>query len=230
MAEVVTPTTEPSYIINLALNDAPFNDSPVPKSFYGKGQAGHRLNLLRHLIYSGDKIANLCAEEGLGKTTLLNQLSATMSSEVKICLLDANNYPDITTILAKSLIDLGVDSSEVLTASQPEMILERRLRQLEKAGIKYILLIDNCDVLDSNTLESISVWLTWQSSDKYLLGAVFASKQAIELHGEAKNRLQKVELPTLSDSEVAEYLSHRLAAVGFEQALPFSEQDIKRIY
>jgi hypothetical protein len=37
MAEVVTPTTEPSYIINLALNDAPFNDSPVPKSFYGKG-------------------------------------------------------------------------------------------------------------------------------------------------------------------------------------------------
>ena len=74
MSELVTSASEPAYVVKLALSVAPFNPLIEPALFYAGGQAGHRLNLLLHLVRASNKIANLVAEQGYGKSAPLNTL------------------------------------------------------------------------------------------------------------------------------------------------------------
>ncbi|MFT7234902.1 MAG: DamX protein, partial [Methylophagaceae bacterium] len=81
MSELVTSASEPAYVTKLALRCSPFNNDVDPTLFYANGQAGHRLNLLLHLVRASDKIGNLVAEHGYGKSTILKQLQQRTGDE-----------------------------------------------------------------------------------------------------------------------------------------------------
>ena len=119
MSELTTSASEPSYITKLALSSAPFNDLIEPALFYAGGQAGHRLNLLLHLVRASDKIANLVAEQGYGKSALLMQFNSVrvmrfacvslMLSYIRICQLSWANV-----LLAWGLIVMILSLQKIL--------------------------------------------------------------------------------------------------------------------
>ncbi len=230
MTESVAPTTEPSYITKLALNAAPFNNKVELALYFGGGQAGHRLNLLLHLVRASDKVVNLVAEQGYGKSTLLSQLQQRTGDEIRLCFIDAEQHADITAMLGQCLVSLGVSQDEIRSADDPIAVLKTRLAQLRRLSITPVILIDNGELLSEDLRGEIDSWLSWQADQGFLLQAVITSKTPLLLSGSVQARLQTVTLPALSETEVPAYLLHRLNSVGYHGETPFIEKDIKRIF
>lgn len=230
MSELVTPTSDPAYVTKLALRSIPFNDQIDSTLFYAGGQAGHRLNLLLHLVRASDKIANLVADEGFGKSTLLIELQQRTGDEIRLCFIDAREHTELSVILGQCLIGLGVSSHEIETAEDPFQVFRNRLAQLRQLSITPLMLIDNADELSVALRTELAAWFEWEGNQGALLQAVVASRRPFILPGLAQNRLQVVTLPALSENELSSYLMHRLIGVGFQGDTPFLEKDLKRIY
>lgn len=230
MSELVTSASEPAYVAKLALRSAPFNNQIESGLFYAGGQAGHRLNLLLHLVRASDKIANLVAGQGYGKSMLLTQLQHRTGDEIRLCFVDAELHKDMASILGQCLIGLGVNSHDIETAEDPYSVFKHRLDQLRQLNITPVMLIDNADLLAVALRTEIATWLEWQGSHGFSLQAVIASRQPFMLPGLAQTRLQVVTLPNLSENELSSYLMHRLNSVGYYGDSPFFDKDLKRIY
>lgn len=230
MSESVTPIIEPAYITKLALSAAPFNNKVEAALYYGGGQAGHRLNLLLHLVRASDKVANLISKQGYGKSTLLNQLQQRTGDEIRLCLVDAQQHFDIAAILGRCLVSLGVSGDEIRSTDDPLAIFKTRLAQLQRLSITPVVVVDNAELLPDDVRAEISVWLGWQESNHFLLQAIIASTTSFSLLGSGQSRLQVVTLPALSEMELPAYLLHRLNSVGYHGESPFLDKDFKRIF
>ena len=101
MSDIASSSIEPNYLAQLALHSAPFSNQIAPAFFYSGGQAEHRVNLLLHLLRSTDKIANLIAETGLGKSSLLQQIQYRAGDELRVCFIDCDQGIDATHIMAQ---------------------------------------------------------------------------------------------------------------------------------
>lgn len=228
MVDFANTVTEPSYISQLALHSAPFSKISEPGLFFSAGQAEHRLKLLLHLLRSTDKVANLVAKSGCGKTTLLKQLTTRVGDEVRLCLLNADEYSDNTALLAYCLTSFGIASEDIAVATDPIALLKQRLEQFVQLGIRPVLIIDNVEQLDNAFVTELSSWFHWQFAGKHLLSAILTSAKPVE--SEISDRLQVIELPAMSESEVASYIMYRLQAVGFQQDSLFSDKELQQIY
>lgn len=229
MAELGS-TTSPAYVAQLALQAAPFNQTVETDRFFAGGQAGHRLNLLLHLIRASDKVVNLVAESGYGKSTLLDQLQYRSGDELRLCFIDIEQHTDLTAILGQCLLGLGVSGEEIAQAGDPIAVFKTRLEQLLRLNITPVMLIDNAHLLDESLSNSLVEWLNWRESDNFLIQGVFASTASIALPVLAEQRLQVVTLPALSETELPAYLLARLTSVGYRGSSPFSDKDVKRIF
>lgn len=230
MNERLTSASEPTYITRLALRSAPFNDDISSSLFYAGGQAGHRLNLLLHLVRASDKIANLVADHGYGKSALLMQLQQRTGDEIRLCFINAAMDIELSAVLGQCLIGLGVNNHDIETADDPLQVFKTRLEQLRQLNITPVMLIDNADLLPVTLRTEIASWIQWRGEKGFLLQAVIASQKPFILPGAAQNRLQVVTLPPLSENELSAYLMHRLNGVGFSGERPFFDKDLKRIY
>jgi DamX protein len=230
MSESVTPTSEPAYITKLALSAAPFNNKVEAALYFGGGQAGHRLNLLLHLVRASDKVANLVAKQGYGKSTLLNQFQQRTGDEIRLCVVDAKQHVDIATILGQCLVSLGVSGDEARSTDDPLSVFKTRLAQLQRLSITPVIVIDNAELLSESLRSELEVWLGWQESNHFLLQAIIASATPFSLLDTGQSRLQIVTLPALSEMELPAYLLHRLNCVAYRGESPFVDKDIKRIF
>lgn len=230
MTELAASANEPAYMTKLGLRAGPFSQSVTPDVFFAAGQAGHRLNLLLHLLRASDKIVNIVADEGLGKSTILQQLVQRAGDEMRLCYIDAQQSLDIHAVLGTCLVAFGVSSQDIATAPDPIAVLMQRLAQLKQLNISPILLIDNADVMSAELRDVLAQWLSPQGEQGPALQAVLASESPYAFHSEIDNHVQSVNLPALPERELAAYLLYRLRQVGFQGDMPFSDKDLKRIY
>ncbi|PHS69954.1 MAG: hypothetical protein COB23_04685 [Methylophaga sp.] len=230
MSQLASSSPEPSYITRLALQAAPFNEAINANLFFKGVQIEQRLNLLLHLVGSSGKISLLVAESGVGKSCLLTQLQQRAGDELVICRIDTHDSSDIQAILIQCLRAFGVDDDEINASSAHVQLLQHRLSQLQKLNIKPLLLLDDVNKLPPDVLEELINWLLWQQGDNYLLQAVMAENSELEVLSRLHERIQIIDLPPLNEEEVKGYLIQRMAGVGYQEALPFNDKDIKRFY
>lgn len=221
---------EPAYISRLTLHSAPFNSTIEPNNFFSGSQSEHRLNLLLHLIRASNKIGLLVAANGLGKTTLLAQLKQRAGDELRICSIEGNAQQNSTIALKQCLIALGVDDNEVRSSDDHAETFRNRLEHLRKLQVRPVLLIDDANILSEELLSAISIWLSWQSDNEFLLQAVIVSPDDIKLAGLAQSRVQTVDLPPMTEQELPDYLMYRLTSVGYQGDTLFTEKDLKHFY
>lgn len=221
---------EPAYISRLTLHSAPFNSTIEPNNFFSGSQSEHRLNLLLHLIRASNKIGLLVAANGLGKTTLLAQLKQRAGDELRICNIEGHAQKNSATALKQCLIALGVDENEVRSSDDHVETFRNRLEHLRKLQVRPVLLIDDANILSEELFSAISIWLSWQSDNEFLLQAVIASPDDIKLAGSAQSRVQTVDLPPMTEQELADYVMCRLTSVGYQGGILFSEKDLKHFY
>lgn len=230
MSEYASPTAEPNYIARLALQSAPFTGAVESTMFFKGEQIEQSFNLLLHLVRASDKVGLLSAEQGLGKTTLLNQLQKSKGDDLRICRINGHVTLTSMEIIMQCLTAFGVDDNDVQFSNDHLMLLRDRLSRLRQLNIKPLLLIDDIDLLSEEPLLVLMNSLSWESNEAFLLHAVFTTKQAMPGLSNIHGRLQHIDLPTLSESEVASYLSYRLDAVGYKGESLFNLKDFKQCY
>ena len=227
--ETEVSANEPNYMTELALTTAPFQQALDKKFFYPAPQTTHRLNLLLHLIRASDKVANLVADAGVGKSLLLKQVVERLGDEVRVCLFDAASSQNIHAFLGQCLVAFGVTRHEVENHTDPIALLQQRLYQLQQLQITPVIFIDHASQLAPEIEQAMLTWLSWQQQSHYLLQAVFVSESPLKGLS-VIDRLQVVALPSLTESEVVLYLEHRLAQAGYRGELPFDKKTLQRFY
>ena len=230
MSEFASPSAEPNYILRLALQAAPYNEAVDANSFYSGKQIEQRLNLLLHLVQASNQIGFLVAAQGTGKSCLLTQLHARSDDGLRICFIASKSVVDVASLLSQCLRVFGIDDSEINMSNDVATLLKNRLIQLQKINIKPLLLIDDIDKLPVEVLQEVISWLLWQQDGTYLLQAIVSAKSEMTTLNALRDRMQIVDLPVLSETEVAAYLLQRLTSVGYQGELPFTEKDNKRFY
>ncbi len=220
-------SAEPSYIARLALNSAPFNSKDTPTFFQGE-QIEQRLNLLVHLARSSDKVGLLIAEKGVGKSALLTQVKLTAGDDLRICHIDTADMA--TPIIEQCLQAFGIDDEELQQSSEHNSLLRSRLQRLRKLNIRPLLLVDNIDSITPDNLAILMDLFSWQDDDEFLLQAILTSSQTLPELDNIHGRLQRVDLPSLTENELTAYLMQRLEAVGYKGELPFSAKELKQLY
>ena len=230
MSELVSPSAEPNYISRLALQSAPYNEAVDANSFYSGKQIEQRLNLLLHLVQASNQIGFLVAAQGAGKSCLLTQLQARSDDGLRVCFIASKSVVDVASLLSQCLRVFGVDDSEISMSNDVASLLKNRLIQLQKINIKPLLLIDDIDKLPVEVLQEVTNWLLWQQDGIYLLQAILSAKSEMTTLNTLQERMQIVDLPVLSEAEVATYLMQRLTSVGYQGELPFTAKETKRFY
>lgn len=221
-------SARPAYVDRLALSDVPFTDKVTEERFYQGPAIVQRLNLVLHLLRATRRVSLIVAADGVGKTTMLDELARRAGTDLRLCRLDGNTVTEPGQLFAACLRAFSMDA--VPAGEKSADSLQNQLKTLQKHQIVPVLVIDNLQQLNAASQDKLAEMLAWQEDEQYLLQAVLSTTTANTRLSSQTTRLHTVHLPTLESDEVAAYLMARLQGVGYQAEIPFKNRDLRRFY
>jgi type II secretory pathway predicted ATPase ExeA len=181
----------------------------------------------------------IIGDEGVGKTTLLNQAHSFLENKSKIIKIEANTAfrPEVLlTFLANECHSLPLKSQATL-----ELAADTFLDLLYKQGHHYFLLIDNAELLPQETQALCLSLVKHQALSKpclqiILAGKIILQEQFEEILKSQEEGLQNYLIQILaiqpfSQEDVSHYLRSQLKLAGDTGKITFfSETEITTIY
>ena len=204
------------------LKRTPFGHDRSAESFFAGSSHHNAVLKLRYLINHRRGLGLLVGASGSGKSRLLDAIlqptgSAT-ASVVKIV------YPQMSSVELLSYIASKLRGENVATSNNSLDVvlgrLEDSLRTLTSSGRPPIIVIDDAHAIsDRHVLQSLQLLLNFQQSEGMDFTLILAGQP--ELVGVVKRLPQlddRVAMPcvlhSLSSTETADYIRHRLYAAG----------------
>ncbi len=221
------------YVKTYQLSDLPFSSSTAQSSYYTDADRKQYLNHLLHLVQSSDLIQVVVGEKGSGKSTLAQKFIQQAGPGLRCCHIKASpglSEQDLLTALAACL-DLpdNLNSSVIL-----ELLWEQGFN-LQRNDLTPVILIDDAQNLQAKTLDTLlqlqnigTVDEETNESPWRIILFTYPS-QTLDLM-DLNTPLHFIELTEFSEQQTADYLYHRLRAVGLKQASPFTKKDIAFIH
>lgn len=209
------------------LVEEPFGVTPDPRFlFFGK-QHREAMASLNYGTESNRGFLALIAKPGMGKTSLLYNYLEGLRGKARTALVfrtDCNSRELIRHIL----LDLGIDASGDDLPSMHES-LNRVLTEEMNRGRRFVLVIDEAQNLDEQTLESIRLLSNFETPWKKLMQIVIAGqpglaeKLARPSMAQLRQRVSLVmRLEPLNGEETSSYIDHRLWVAGCEDPRLFT--------
>jgi type II secretory pathway predicted ATPase ExeA len=206
------------YQTYFAMREEPFGVSPDCRFFYQSEQHREALATLYYAIEQRRGFALLVGRAGLGKTSILVQLMQAIKSKAEVAYLP-HPYFDRSTVLDSILLSLGLSAGPSL--AQNCRLFYEYLVKLRLSGRTCVVVIDEAQDLDRDTLEAIRLLSNFETPTEKLLQIVLAGQPRLaETLGQPeceqlRQRLNLVaRLQPLSTREVYDYLAHRLKTAG----------------
>jgi general secretion pathway protein A len=218
------------------LNQAPFSIAPDPRYLFMSER--HR-EALAHLLYginSGGGFVLLTGEIGAGKTTIcrcfLEQIPAN-------CHVGYIFNPKLTVNeLLKSICDeFGVGCAGAASIKDYVDALNRYLLATHAEGQNNVLIIDEAQNLSADVLEQLRLLTNLETNERKLLQIILIGQPELramlarpELKQLAQRVIARYHLESLSASETARYIQHRLAIAGLTTAPPIQAKLTPQIH
>ena len=225
--------------MNTVVNEAQeaFNEELLPGALHVGPMLQQRIDLIEHLLEFGRQLIALTGPNGSGKSTLLRAIAQAAAARWHCVLVQGS--PALSAHALLSHVAIELDTPQTLVTSQDDEALLAGLRQrmgvIEHGGRLVVLVVDDADKLPAETLAMLvalartdnalaeaRVLMTADSSHDGLLAA---------LQGEHPQHglVHVVEIPPLSEEQVAAFLAQRLSAVGAQLETWFQAADIAEI-
>jgi general secretion pathway protein A len=222
------------YLTFYGLREKPFNTTPDPRFLYPT--PGHQ-EALAQLLYGVEERKGflvLTAEVGTGKTTLLHALMQRLNPDTKIAFVFNSTLP-FEGILEYVLEDFGISTTSS-TQAQRLFALNNFLIERRRTGQNTVLILDEAQNLDTQTLEQVRLLSNFETPTGKLLQLLLVGQP--ELHTklqqpELRQLKQRIglrcRLPVLTPEETRNYMRYRLRVAGAQDPAIFSDRAAARV-
>ena len=237
------------YAQHFGLRQDPFSIAPDPRYLFMSDR--HR-EALAHLLYSvaglpdamasggGGGFVLLTGDIGTGKTTVCRCFLAQIPANCHIAYI-FNPKLSVIELLQSIVEEFHItlsDTASVYSGTKDHIdALNQFLLSSHASGQSCLLIIDEAQNLAADVLEQLRLLTNLETNERKLLQMVLIGQPELrdmlarpELEQLAQRVTARFHLDALSETETAQYISHRLAVAGQSGALPFDRRALKRIY
>jgi general secretion pathway protein A len=211
------------------LREQPFGVTPDPRFLYLSQTHREALASLYYGVESGRGFLALIAEPGMGKTTLLFQLMERVRKSACFAFLFQTQC-DSREFLRYLLADMGIDSHGHDLVEMHEQ-LNAALMRLKRAGMRFVLIIDEAQNLDDSVLETVRLLSDFETPSSKLMQIILsgqpqlAAKLARPSLAQLRQRIAILSrLEPFSPAETRQYIDHRLQVAGYDGGPLFTSE------
>jgi type II secretory pathway predicted ATPase ExeA len=237
-AQPVDTTPEKAAPANLlefyGLRQQPFDVTPDPSYLYLSPSHRDALATLKQGIEHFRGFMMLVAEPGMGKTTLLNKLMEELSDSARVVFLFQTQCSS-RELLCFILNELEVDHTGMDVVAMHRALNQALLEEMLR-GRRFVLIVDEAQNLQEPVLETIRLLSDFETSHSKLIQIVLAGQPQIAETLMAPSLVQLrqriaalANLKSLTPSETAAYIEHRLRAAGWSDKMIFSSDALDQI-
>lgn len=230
-----------SYYSALGLNKEPFSNSPDPEFFYESNE--HKAALMRLLVEIRLRrgLSVILGDVGVGKTTLSRKLFQMLKERQDILfymIMDPTAQSE--ELFLESLV-CAFNIQDQLQASPSILDYKEAIKKyLFQKGVEenktIVLVIDEAQKLNAESLEQLRVLLNYETNDYKLLQLVlFAQMELLPRIKEIKNFFDRIVLRyvinPLDEIETRDLVNFRLRQSGFNAELKlFTDEAVSEVY
>jgi general secretion pathway protein A len=216
------------------LREQPFGVTPDPRFLYFGATHREALASLLYAMQEKRGFSAMVAQPGMGKTSLLFRMLGTLGNSARTAFLFQTDG-DTRDLLHSLLADFGVSSSGMDLVGMREALHGILLQELN-AGRPVVVVIDEAQHLDDNSLESVRMLSNFETSSQKLMHIVLAGQPSLAAKLAADRLVQLrqriasiIRLEPFGRQETESYIQHRLRAAGHSGAPIFAPEAYEMI-
>jgi general secretion pathway protein A len=223
------------YTAFFGLQLEPFSIAPDPRFLYMSDKHREALQLLGYGLTRGASFVLLTGEIGAGKTTVWRRFLEELPSNYDVASV-VNPKLDTNALLARVFEDLNVEPPDDGKTVDLIDALHGHLLLAHAQGRRTLIVIDEAQALSNEVLEQLRLLTNLDSSGRKLQVMLIGQPelrqrlQQPQLEPLVQRVVARYHLPSLSESETAGYIAHRLAVAGMTGPMPFDGESLGLIH
>ena len=216
------------------LKARPFSLLPDPSYLFLSRKHETALSILEYAVNNDLALSVVTGEVGSGKTTLVRQLMHELADSVTVGLI-SNTHRSSTNLMRSVALAYDIPFKEKDSLELYQDFTEFLIAEYA-AGRRTLLIVDEAQNLDAESLEEIRLLTNINSDDHTLLQLLLVGQP--ELHDLLKRHdlrqlAQRISvmsnLEPLDEKETADYVKHRIEIAGGDPKL-FHKNALRLIY
>lgn len=222
------------YEAHFGLKELPFCLTPDTQFYLNSSWHAEASTVLDICIQQGEGFIKIAGEVGTGKTMLCRRLLSSLPANY-VPIYIPNPYLSPEGLFHAIAHELGIRMNDV-NSHVVLKVIEEELMQLAVLGHKVILIVDEAQSMPAETLEALRLVTNLETEKFKLLQVVLFGQPELDIilrQPALRQLLQRVtfsyELQPLIDSEVKDYLTHRLVMAGYSGPELFEAKALKLI-
>lgn len=220
------------YLKHFKLNELPFTLTPNTSFYCDLPSHQEAFQVLVTAIENGEGVIKVTGEVGTGKTLLCRKLLNEMPDNTVTVYLP-NPYLSPTELRLAIAAELGIDTDSKVDEHQLAGKIEKQLLQINQQGKAVVVLLDEAQAFPDESLEALRLISNLETESRKLVQLVlFGQPELDERIGSNKFRQlrQRItfsyKLRPLGDSEIGQYVFHRLQVAGYHGPDIFSDEQL----
>ncbi len=224
------------YLYHFGLKELPFSLTPNTHFFLPLASHAEAMQVLLTALMTGEGFIKVTGEVGTGKTLLCRKLLNEIPDAFEIAYIPnpALSPEEMRFALAS---ELGIKGLTKINQQQLSQKIQLKLLELNKKGKGVVLLIDEAQTIPWETFETLRLFTNLETESRKLVQVVlFGQPELDEML--ASHRLRQLRqritfsysLRGLTETEVQQYVQHRLAVAGISEPNFFDERAIKALF
>lgn len=221
------------YLEHFRLSEPPFGITPNGRFFFEGRTHGAILGALQHAVMDEEGIIVVVGEVGSGKTMLCRMLAERLPRDRVDLVYLANPSFGPREILHSLLMDWGLSAGP---DQSPVQVIQAALIQRHAQGKRVVVLIDEAQAMQPESLEEIKLLSNLETAQHKLLQIVLFGQPELDgLLGQTRLRqvrdrvVHRFDLSPLDTDDAMAYVDHRLRRAGWTGGALFESKALHQL-